>query len=207
MERITIFILLMMLSACSSQFPIVTTVPRIKDGGFLTGEPCGPPCFYNIVPGSTELSEAKNKISIYENVFTNCKSYNQNGGDIIDGINCKDVSISFSNSTVDGLSFQPDSEISLEKVVNLYGPPDFVSSRIVSLPDKPFNSRASLYFDKLNTILILSEQTGTGIVITPDTAIMEITYLSEEEYSNIKSLANSTSVPWHGFGSYKAELP
>ncbi|NOZ49427.1 MAG: hypothetical protein GXP37_05175 [Chloroflexi bacterium] len=55
---------ILVMNSCAFPLPIVDTRvrPAVSDNSLLTGEPCLPPCWYNILPGSTQTIEAIEKV-------------------------------------------------------------------------------------------------------------------------------------------------
>jgi hypothetical protein len=201
-------IALLLLSGCMAVPSLNQKNSEIKDGGFLSSIPCGAPCFYGLNPGLSTDIEAVNAISANKDIFYNCEQYDDSGNGGNRGYICNNnIGVVYSDDLVGGVSFQPSSKITVKQAIEKYGYPDLVDSMVVSLPDKPFRSGTLLYFNKINTVLKLEEQSGTEMKIDPDTNILEVIYWSKGLFSSKKNLSTSTGVPWHGFGTYEAVMP
>src|SRR5512140_1809726 len=97
----------------------------IGDGGFLSQEPCGPPCFLHITPGVTGSGDAVNTL--------HAQPFAASCGETTTVINCQDVvQIGFQNDMVNMISFKPSARITTADTLSKYGPPDrvfvFISS-------------------------------------------------------------------------------
>jgi len=196
-------ILSLLLSSCHSK--VVQTPPNIKinDGGVLSDEPCGAPCFWGIVPGITTKDQV---IAIFEErkIFQDCEffDYSQTRGER--GINCKPrIYISFQKNAdiVSGLGFRPDQEILVGEVIAKYGNPDAVLVTLQGIPEKPQRLSMILYFDKINTAMVLPEQDsiGSGYELSPT---VQITLIRYEEQTEYKSDKKNIPANWQGYGIY-----
>jgi hypothetical protein len=191
---------------------ITTTTPRIsadiKDGGFLSKEPCGPPCFFNITPGGTTEAEVQEVVISQKNVFQDCNLIDDTSKGGGRGLYCDyDIGIGYDGHVVDGVSFSPATNITLQQVIDQYGPPDLVIATVISLPDHPFKSHTVLYYDHFHGMLGIGDQSGTEFNIDPGTTITIISYTSEKRYQQIMSVIKSSGVSWQGYGIYQAVLP
>jgi hypothetical protein len=201
-------IALIMLTGCNFSPFNISSQRQINDGGLLYSTPCAPPCFFGITPGSTTDYEAVKTISINEDIFSNCKQYDNRSVGGLRGLICGDyIGVLFSENIVGAVSFLPSSKITLEQVIQRYGQPDLIDAYISSLPDKPFTSKVFIFFDNLHAVLELIEQPGTKMQIKPDEIISTVTYWSEEEYNSKISSSENRGVSWRGYGDYEAKLP
>jgi hypothetical protein len=180
----------------------------IDDGGFLSHNPCGPPCFFGITVGITSEMEADQILISNKNIFTNCEIRDNTSSGGGRGVNCdQNIGISYDNKIVEGIGFSPSVNITIQQVIDLYNSPDLVNTFVVSLPDEAFKSRMILYYDQLQVVLGLAEQDGTQYTIDSADVISNIAYYSDDMYLTLRSLAESNGVPWNGFDTYTSTLP
>jgi len=218
---------LIILAACtanSSTLPIDTSQPTthisdnatntpkhilnnnaIKDGGFFTNEPCGIPCFFEITPGITTEEGAYESIRKHKEVFNNCNPFDHTVEGGVRGLTCAFVSLAFKNSYLYVINFTPSTPISLQQVIDTYGPPDLIAIYDTNLPEYATVLRADLFFDEIRTILSPPEQEGETINISAETSITGIIYSSIDEYESFAKLEGN--VPWKGYGLYPASRP
>jgi hypothetical protein len=201
-RKIFILSFLILLMGCTS------SRPKIGDGGFLSLNPCGPPCFYGMTPGITTDKQVQQVITKLSNIFSNCNELNltSSGGGralLCDG----DITVGYNGDTVDGITFSPYTTVSIQQVIDYYGPPDFVDVLVVSLPDKPFRSKMTLLFDRPQALLGLSDQSGTQFVINANSKITIISYSTENGYQVYRNRILSQGKPWIGFGTYDSRVP
>ena len=180
------------LSACRGQLDI-------GDGGFLSDEPCRAPCFFGITPDVTTKEQA---IEIFQKKFGvgNCDEWPdlKDGHDII----CEPVLVIFNDSgQIDNIYFSPAKSISIEEVIAKHGQPDaymvFGSSR--ENMGRTTSVIMRLYFDNINTEIVLSEQDGENYFIVSSNIIEEINYSGNDEWAYWREDAQ----PWRGYGEYK----
>jgi hypothetical protein len=198
---IVCFLFLSLLAACvPSVTGINTGAPEIGDGGFLSREPCGPPCFWDIIPGVTTEAEA---IQILQSrgLFQKCEAFAHSGGR---GITCPSgIEIVFQQEMdiVGVVGFQLSQAITIEDVIARYGEPDAVLVGVISRYPR---TRMVLYYDDLKAELFLPWQEDSKFSVVASTKIEHISYNSKVSYES----SRSDSFPrWNGYGEYREYVP
>jgi hypothetical protein len=182
-----------LLAACSG------SAPDIEDGGFLSGEPCGPPCFWGIVPGETteaEVKEVLQKRGVYNACETQISKFEEGGR----GIDCKSqIFIGFEQGSdlVQAVYFKPSSRITVQEVVAQYGEPDGILMFSEGVPEHPRLSLSILYSDILSR-LELPIQEWPGYDVEPSTPVLSIVY--DPKFSYVQG--NYQFEKWTGYGEY-----
>lgn len=175
------------------------TVFDIGDGGFLSKQPCGPPCLMGITAGITSKETVLGALQEMFNLI-NCKEWDRRNAGGTHGISCGSLAFTFQDSDiVNGISFVPSSQISVEDVIKVYGEPSGLF--VVDEDDGMGNVvsvRMILYYDAIKTRLDLAEQPESIYLIAPDTRVENISYLDHAEYEKSTEGYN----PWNGFGGY-----
>ncbi len=177
---------------------IIDKTTGIGDGGFLSGEPCGPPCFLGIIPGySTEIQV----VEILRENGLFCTSYDteERGGSR--GIHCPfGLNIGFKpdSDIVRGLGFRPSNEITIEEVISKIGEPDGLLVYPGGIPEAPEITIQILYIN-ISTRLSLPSEKWPGYLLEPSALITNIAYSIDYDVS-IKS--NSFYQEWKGYGEY-----
>ncbi|MBI1794755.1 MAG: hypothetical protein HYR70_11280 [Chloroflexi bacterium] len=195
--------LLVLLVACTAKYNIQPTLVRgnqVKDGGLLTKKPCGPPCFFGITPVITDEEQATKTMEKMPDIFANCKSFDFTSTGGKRGTNCTYVNIGYKNAVVDLVSFTPSDGISVGQVIDLYGSPNSVSVGIVSLPDSPDRTTMTLFFDQIQTMIGMGEQSGPQFAVQPITSVVTVVYLSKNGYEESRN--TPTNQKWNGYGVY-----
>jgi hypothetical protein len=191
---------LFFLSACEIEMtPTPLPALDISDGGFISGEPCGPPCFWNITPDITTEDEALLVFKDYFNI-QNCDQWPEAGSH--QEIACNPVIIQFSESgIVEHISYSPSQPISVEDAIKKLGEPN----AIIVLGWSPEGNNTLtesvtmlLFFDDIQAVIGLPEQTGSVYDIEPLTQIGGISYCGNSTW-NIRT----DGQPWAGFGKYQ----
>ncbi len=173
---------------------------EIGDGGFLSQQPCGPPCFLQIRAGETSTIAAESMLR--------GQAFSASCGVTEAIINCQDlVQIGFQNDIVNMVSFKPSSTITLSQTLDKYGPPDrilvFISS---SVPGGHPASKMRLFYDGMRAMLDLPDQNDVQVTIKPDTPLSNIAYLSAEEYKSYQERIGAQVTNWQGYRSYQADV-
>ncbi len=174
---------------------------EIGDGGFLTHKPCGPPCFWGIIPGISSESDVINR-SNGNNVLSTCSifDYRNQGG--IRGMLCNNASIGFTgNDIVNGVTYYPSDKIMISQIIDVYGIPNGIYVDRISLPDSPSKLGMILWYNQIQTKIFI-DQDGDSIAIKPDTVINRFDYLSRESYDDSWSSRLDDIINWKGYGVY-----
>jgi hypothetical protein len=189
----------------SKYYPTSTRhpTPDVGDGGVLSGEPCGPPCLWNITP---DITTEQQVIEILEKHFikSDCDSpwpaSEQNPW-----IVCGPIGVEIGEGgKVVNLEIKPVQPITVGDFLGSYGEPDAVHLD----GDGPggFNTPAEwvfmdLFFDKIRTEVHLPRQDGTTFVLEPSTLIDAITYPGSVWTNRVSNVA-----PWAGYGEYQGPI-
>ena len=185
---------------------ILSAKPDLKDGGFLSGEPCGPPCFLGITPNVTTEEQAV-QILKAKGLYRNCHIFNNEDESGLRGAACADVEIAYyrSSDLVGSISFSPSQPITVEMVIAKYGNPDAVSvSTIWFNWEKQPTTSMGLIYDRIHAVVGLGEQESSTFYLTPTTRISAVgysdqTFPSVREYEAIAKYRSS----WQGYGWYQ----
>ena len=126
------------LSSCSAQEPLVAQ-------GLLEGEPCGPPCFQGLVPGSSTEDEVRQFLRSGEYAVGpySVIERSQQGVLVLTwdrrGLGGQKNEFQIQDDVLSLTSMYVDSDVTLEQVVNRYGAPDkfvadlYLSGRVYTL--------------------------------------------------------------------------
>ncbi len=220
-EAILFVMLVLMMVSCQGRVPETkltpTSVPAlqqstptpvlwhkvIQDGGFLSGEPCGPPCFWGVTPGITKIDQVY-QILDARGLRPYCSKYDNGYG--ARGIDCSfRLGFSFAGQTdvIDGVGFFPSVPITLEDVINKYGSPSHVLALIGGLPDYPQRVNLSLYYDEIFTILHFLEIEGQVYPLEAASVVQAIDYSDRTAYEEIRNIPFQ---PWVGYGKYAGKI-
>jgi hypothetical protein len=174
----------------------------IEDGGFFSSEPCGPPCFWNIVPGITTIDQAIDELEAH-NVADLCAQY-RNEEARTRGVTCwpgLELTISFQSDkdVVDGIGYSVSEPITVGDVIDFYGEPDAVFVEYTGLPHDYYNTVMMLYYDDIYTRLLLPEQESGVFNISSSIVIANIAYFGKDSYRRTRQRYHAI---WNGYGQY-----
>ena len=212
MKRQTVFICLALgiLVACNP-YPNV----NIGNGGLLSGESCGPPCFWNITPGLSGEMGARSALA-ERGATAACHDWDfrPNG---TRGIDCAfpgkgidhslgRISIGLDSNTdaVTYVAFGGAEPIALRDVIEKYGPPSWVAVWSSGTPER-VTVDAILFFDTIPARLDFPSQQGSNFVVQPDAFISDVSYLSPQWYAIRVQELSELMQRWRGFGTYSAQ--
>ena len=174
----------------------------IADGGFITKDPCGPPCFWNITPGKTTVSEVYEIIE-EKGIAEWCEPYPHS-------IYCGSTFGLIFYEQGDIVSFiflSPTQELVMRDIIDKWGTPDRVFTEVGELPDYPDSLDMWIFYDEILTGIRLETQSITDeswhYQVSESSIVDTIEYYDGEGYEN-NTLYRHAS-PWHGYGEYLGE--
>ncbi len=183
---------------------------QIGDGGLLSGKICGPPCFWNIVPGETKKAEVIQTLED-RNIYHSCQASNENAS-LGAGISCHqdganywtriDIIFRKGADVVESIGFGPSQQMLIKDVVAKYGNPEFVEILEDGTIEHP-TAQMILYYDKISAFLSLPTQNDTSYYVGPDINIIYVVYWDAESITKILKDSSNIILPWNGFGKYK----
>ncbi len=166
-----------------------TRVTRITigDGGFLSEEPCGPPCFLGMTPDVTSYEEAVQILKDYQYYDNFCQELDIHGSWLI---SCTDkydsrflLQVDNNKVYVIEIGFAPQTEITMQEVVDRYGEPSYVNVGVQGYEDTR-KSMVRIYFPDLQLGLWPEEyQAGGSYTIQPTTIIGWVLYYGAHDES------------------------
>lgn len=166
------------------------------DGGLISQEPCGPPCFYGITPGITNKEEAED-IFINSLQLGNCIEHEVDGPG--GTLSCDGLPfINFDEANlVTGITYYLGKEVAVNELIQEYGEPISVST-ITEGIHKDFKTVMRFYYPEIGMTILLVKQEGSSFNISPETTIDLITYSTY--YTRLEN--NPFIQEWKGYGEY-----
>jgi hypothetical protein len=181
---------------CNALRPEPIEAIEVGDGGFLSGDPCGPPCLWGIVPGQTREAQAIEILREYD-IFQSCKPLDSEAEGGSRGLNCGDrIFLGFATGTdlVDGIGLDPTG-LTVGDAIYRYGEPDAVLHFPAGTVEFPDMMLVIVYREML-TELRLPEQEGLVYLLESTTPIWNIAYFASME----DPTANIFYEEWKGYG-------
>lgn len=180
---------------------------RIGDGGLLSGKPCSLPCFFGIIVGETQYTEAEN-ILVSEGLMDYCQAIDQYQfaqEEKIGGWWCSGFAVEFNRETgiVSLIEFSLTPPVQLQIIVDRYGPPDAVSIVNMGGEHDPWLRGDVLYFQYRMVLLPEEWQKSWEYEFAPTMLIDGVIYydearFEEEELDGLEYFGH----PWNGYGTY-----
>lgn len=194
-------LLFVALTACTPKIPGVGNhVSEIGDGGFLSSEPCGPPCFWGIVPGVTLEAKAI-KLLQSEGLCGKYTTFDHSGGLEVFCSSGVEISLQRGTDTVQVVIFRPSQTITVGDVITSYGEPDNIS---IGVKHQYPRAWMILDYDDLRVSLVTLEQEGSTFWVEASTKIERVNYYSTASYEYYRA---ATDLKWNGYGEYQEYLP
>jgi hypothetical protein len=178
------------------------SMPKIDEGGLLSGTPCSPPCYSGIIPGITPIDQVEDLLK-KNNRWVNCQEDNSNPDS--KGLYCDYVFIGYDRTKgnmVDGIGFTNDPNVTVEEIVNKYGFPDSVKLSLSGVSIQEIGM--ALFYDQFKMRLSLEEKKMGIYNLESNTKIIDVAYFDDEEY---ESQTKSYTSPWKGYGNYEFHIP
>jgi len=180
---------------------------NIADGGLLTGKPCAPPCFFGIYPGKTQKDQA---IDIMNYHGFKTRSY---AGNHVGFMNNKIVfNFNQLSAYTEGVWFAPATTISVQDIIEKYGPPESVSVVLngISSPEN-LEIDMGLDYDHLQMYLGLETQNNNAYELKRDMRISYGRYFDNSAYIEFITMGGQLTKThisaWKGYGLYKDPNP
>lgn len=183
--------------------PAPAPVPNpFGDGGLLSGEPCGPPCFWNIRPGETTKDQAV-KILQEKHEFEQCKYFDNTSFSGLRGYNCRWVSFTLFNQKdiVETIGYEVTGGTQVKDLIEKYGPPDRLLSSLGGITDR--RAEMLLLYDNLLMTVFLESQPSGDYALKPETKLESVSYSEKTSY---EQYAKNYKTPWSGYVQYKPEI-
>ena len=174
--------------------PLSKTID-IGDGGFLSEDPCAPPCFWGIVPGQSTETEVV-EILEQQGIYPSCGAWDLEFRSGNRGIECEHhVSITFQRGgeIVDVISFSP-SNITVRDAVEKYGGPD--SLDVGGLGTHATDYQMIMHYPQMLMLIRLGYQENLPYVVEPGTHVQRIVY------GAIFDQGYTLPLEWQGYGEY-----
>lgn len=198
-----LILVLFLVAACSPP-PELRNDAFLQDTSLIDGEPCGPPCWRDIVPGETDWNEARtileddttlSDVRVEDDDETEeiAATFQQEGG-----VPCCLV-YSETGETADQMLLQLAPDMTLEEVFEVLGEPTYFTGAEVS----PEQAAASLYYPDQNTI-VYAFVDGVDGNIDEDSEVFATLYVRQEDMEQV--LLNSPLYDWDGFGTFRSYI-
>ena len=186
----------------------------IGDGGLLSGEPCGPPCFWDIYPGKTTKDEAQ-EILTRRGFIDYCKTF-ESFQYVVDrevetgGWACRigfgfefDIDFIKDVGIVNFIRFEPEKRLMLQDVIGKFGSPKFIDIFNTGSENHPSQTLwATIYYPDQMFMLSVVSKNGLTYPIEPTTVINHVIYQDAQLFETTFALAGDDFYPWKGYGDY-----
>ena len=192
--------LVLLVAACAPE-PKLLNENYLNDTSYITGDPCGPPCWRDIVPGETSWQDARTIIED-DPTLSNWQQRADEDTERIgaaweqaDGELCCQMFSTEDGETVELILLQTSPQETLQSVLDEHGEPNYLVGETVT-EDQGI---VTLFFQEIPMIIYTFVEGESG-AITADSPIIGFAYLSE---SLMEELVDTTSLhAWEGFGTY-----
>lgn len=167
----------------------------LEDTSLITGEPCAPPCWHNIVPGETSLAEALEIVSAWDKVTVLQQTEQAFQFGRPDAPPCCQVSAD-ETLTVDAIILQFAPEMTMGDALAMHGEPLFFRGQ-------PFTDSEAIlwfYYPELFTIIQVVVPGADG-ALDASSPLVAAYYLTEMDMSD--AVAAGALSQWKGYASYQ----
>jgi len=204
-----------LLSACQTSTPTATLTPKplhrpiystevplpIGDGGLLTKDPCGPPCFLGIVPDVTTYDETIQILTDYQ-YWDDCEEWDTYEDTGTLGIRCSETFIFYfyeDKSHAYTVAFGPQQEITVQDVIDEFGEPAYLNVIVTGYEESIREATIRLYYPDFKMAIWLEDQKGGSYLLEPTTKIDNVRYLGGDLDD---SIFRPRKQDWQGYIEY-----
>jgi len=180
----------------------ITQRINIGDAGLLSGVPCVSPCVFGIQAGETQLDQVSPLLKA--NGISKCFTEPSVSWVLIScGFSRFNVQSNVHTKIVNGIWFQPNTSISVGKIIKKYGEPDFVAVSHDKLLEGS-TIQIYIYWDTNRMSVVLPQIDGDIYVIEKATEIEEAGFSDEELYQGSSEIEFGPFYKtWNGYGAYR----
>lgn len=195
--------LVFLVAACAPA-PELRNENLLQDSSFLTGEPCGPPCWNGIIPGETSWNDALNIVEDDESL-ENLETRSSDDTDVIgaiwspvDGDSCCQM-YTEDGETVDIVILQTTPANTLGEAIEQFGEPTYVIGETLNDDQGVF----TLFYPDQQTLLYVFVAGESG-ALSETSELIGFAYFSENRME-LLTLTNDLH-EWEGYQSYTAYM-
>jgi hypothetical protein len=178
--------------------PPLKSTKYLNDTSLLTGKPCSPPCFRNIVPGQTTFEEALSLIRkdpSFKDLITQAMPPAATWS-AANGEPCCQLSANPESGLVNAILIKVTPIMTTQQIIDKYGVSTYVnpvdySEREVTL---------ALIFPDIGLVTWVSPGDGTS-VLTGKSPVIMVLYIDPKDWNKV--LSQATLQGWNGYLLYK----
>ena len=198
-----ISVLVVLIAACAPT-PELRNDNLLQDSSFLSGEPCGPPCWRGIIPGETDWNDALNIIED-DPTLSDLETRTSDDTEVIgaiwgqtDGDSCCQM-YSESGELVDIIILQTAPTNTLGDVVETYGEPTYLIGETLSGEQGVF----TLFYPE-DQMLIYSFIAGENGELSEASEVIGFAYFALDRMELL--MQTNDLHEWEGYQSYSAYM-
>ncbi len=185
-------------SGSAQTSPPLKSDKYLNDTSIISGDPCGPPCFANIVPGKTKFTDAVTALKAdkrFTNVITQ-ENPLQAAWATAAGEQCCQISAD-DTGTVNAILLRLAPHVTAKQLLDKYGNPTYVTEVDYSAAEVA----VALIFPK-NGLVAWVTPGDPASTLMPESPLVVALYLAQDQFN--KLVAGATLQGWDGFKPYAA---
>lgn len=180
------------------------------EDSLITGNPCRPPCWHDIVPGVTTQAELSDFLEGNEALIGPCESFDYRAAGGANGVRCNHALFHLTSNIVETITLYFTNLLKLSDVIAIYGAPQYVRSTFdrnqISRGDDFGDSRVLISYAASGFTLETRQADSESYRIDEDTLLAAAVYFSPNlatiATDAVVNLDMSEWIPWTGFGIY-----
>jgi hypothetical protein len=172
---------------------------NLGDGGLLSGDPCGPPCFLKIQPGITTKQQVleilKARTNLQDCVFTSDAKIEYSY------LTCEPADITFDKSGIVGsINFKVQKPVPIGDIIAKFGQPSnvYINTTKWDNKDNTLAVGAKLFYNDLRMSIYLADENAQTYSIAESSQVLSIAYFSKDMWGSM--LPGSI---WTGYEKYE----
>lgn len=177
---------------------------NIGDGGIISGEPCPAPCVYGIRAGETQLDQVLPTLEKNGIAGSDCFIEPSVSWILFDcGAGRLNVQVNTQTNLVNAVWIVPNDRISLGKIIDKYGEPNYVT---LDQEGAPGTIHPRVYWNSMRMLVTLPEIQDKTYNFQKTTDVEGIDFSDENLYRTSEKESDSYYKPWGGYGLYQAPI-
>ncbi len=174
---------------------------NIGDGGILSGEPCSAPCVFGIRAGETQFDQVMPALEKNGIASADCFTEPNVSWYLFDcGVGRLNVQVDTQTNIVNAVWFLPNDSISLGKIIEKYGEPNYVT---IDQEGAPGTIHPRIYWNSIRMLVSLPEISGKTYDIQKITEVKGIDFSDENLFRTSDKESDPYYKPWDGYGIYQ----
>lgn len=200
----------LVIAGCAPQIELLSE-QYLQDTSLVSGEPCGAPCWRNIIPGETRWTDALTRVQDDPTLAEVQEQSNEETSEVAitfqnrDGIPCC-LLYSQDGQFVDQILLQVAPQMTIGQAIETLGEPTYVSGTDNENAQglSPEQASLALYYPEQQTVVYAFVEGKENGTLTEQSPVFAVLYVRPEDMDEV--IAGSALYNWEGYQAYAAYI-